>query len=404
MMLIRIAWRNLWRNRTRSLIIVLSVALGMWAGGFINAIYFGMGEARLRIAIDHEVSHIQIHHPRFSDDQEAIYSMDSDSLRAVLQNEPRIKAFSLRSVAPGMLATTSGSRGIQVNGIAPQAEQDTRNLAGFVREGDYLDSTKRNRVLVGTKLAEKLNLDIGNKIVLTLLDTSGTITAGAFRICGLFQTDNAPKDELNVFVRKADLDRLIGTSGRTHEAAILLKQDNDLNAVYTELKQELPTLRVQRWQELSPETDLVLSSLDTYAIVFIVIILLALSFGIINTMLMAVLERTRELGMLMAVGMNKVRIFGMIVWETVFLAIVGAPVGLFICWITVLWLGRTGIDLTSVMGEALRDFGYASLIYPELPWHNVVQTMELVALTAIIAAVFPAYKALRLRPVEAIRQ
>lgn len=398
-----IAWRNLWRNRARSLIIIVSVALGMWAGSFINAIYYGMGQSRMRIAIDHEVSHIQIHHPAFGDDQEARYNMDADSLRAALENRPGVRAFSLRSVASGMLATTSGSRGIRVNGVDPAAEQATRNLAGFVRQGDYLNPEQRNRVLVSTKLAEKLKLDIGNKIVVTLLDTAGAITSGAFRICGLYQSENAPLDELNIFVVKADLDRLIGSAGRAHEAALLLSEDETLMPVYSDLKQTLPRLKVERWQELSPETDLILSSLDIYTLVFMAIILLALSFGIINTMLMAVLERTRELGVLMAVGMNKWRIFGMVVSETVLLAIIGAPVGLLAAWATVHWLNRTGIDLSILMGEVMRDFGYATIIYPELPWHNVIQTLELVLIAALLAAVFPAWKALRLRPVEAIR-
>ncbi|TNE47904.1 MAG: ABC transporter permease [Bacteroidetes bacterium] len=402
-MLFIIAWRNLWRNRSRSLIIATSVALGMWAGTFIMAIYYGMGNDRLRIAIDNEVSHIQVHHPRFADDQEAKYSMSLDSMDALLRQQPDIKAFSLRSVSTGMVATTSGSQGIQVNGVDPAAEQATRGMAGFVTEGDYLDTDKRNRVLVSTKLADKLNLEIGNKIILTLLDTASNITSGAFRICGLYHTSNAPLDELNVFVRKADLDRLIGTAGRIHEAAILLQHDDALEAVYNWLKEKLPGLRIERWQDISPETALVISSMDTYSLIFIIIILLALSFGIINTMLMAVLERTREIGMLMAVGMDRLRVFSMVVWETMMLSIIGAPVGLFAAWATVAWLGKTGIDLGSLMGESLRDFGYAAITYPILPWHNVVQTTILVLITALIAAVFPAVKALRLKPVEAIR-
>lgn len=402
-MIVIIAWRNLWRNHSRSLIIIASVTLGMWAGAFINAIYYGMGKSRMRIAIDHEVSHIQIHHPKFGDDQEARYSMNADSVRRALEKQPELRAFSLRSVATGMLATTSGSRGIRVNGIDPPAEQATRNLAEFVRQGDYLDSGQRNRVLVSTKLAEKLKLDLGKKIVVTLLDTSGAITSGAFRICGLYQSENAPQDELNIFVVKSDLDRLIGTAGRIHEAAILLDSDQALYPVYTSLKQTFPHHKVERWQELSPDTDLILSSLDTYALIFMAIILLALSFGIINTMLMAVLERTRELGVLMAVGMNKWRIFGMVVSETIILAFIGAPTGLLLAWLTIHWLNRTGIDISMLMGEVMRDFGYATVIYPELPWHNIIQTLELVVLAAVLAAVFPAWKALRLRPVDAIR-
>ncbi|MBK8920362.1 MAG: ABC transporter permease [Saprospirales bacterium] len=403
-MLFIIAWRNLWRNRTRSVLIASSVALGMWAGLFIMAIYFGMGDSRLRIAIDNEHSHIQIHHPRFADDFEAQYSLPFDSLNRILQQKPEVKAFSLRSLTTGMVATASGSQGIQVNGINPGAEQATRGLAAFVTEGEYLDTERRHPVLVSTKLAEKMKLKTGGKVVLTLLDTASNMTSGAFRICGLYRTTNAPMDELNVFVQKDDLDQLIGTSGRLHEAAVLLHRDDALDPVFHRLQRQWKGYRIERWQEISPETALVLSSLDTYSIIFIAIILVALSFGIINTMLMAVLERTPEIGVLMAVGMNRWRVFRMVVWETVLLAVTGAPAGLLAAWITVAWLHHTGIDLGGIMGDTLRNFGYASIIYPILPWHNVLQTMELVLLTAAIAAMFPAFKALRLKPVEAIRK
>lgn len=402
MMLLLIAWRNLWRNRARSLLIAVSVALGMWAGAFINALYFGMGIGRMRIAIDQEISHLQIHHPKFADDQEARYNMYADSLRTCLNADPAIKTFSLRTVAPGMLATTAGSQGIQVNGVEPAAENATRQLAGFVRAGQYLDTAARHPVLVSRRTAEKLKLEVGRKIVLTLLDTANTITSGAFRICGLYESLNTPLDELNVFVLKNDLDALIATPGRTHEAAILLYRDEAVDSVRSRLAGELPHYKVQSWQDISPETALILSSLDSYSIIFVVIILLALSFGIVNTMLMAVLERMREIGVLMAIGMSKGRIFAMVVLETVMLAFIGAPLGLFSAWLTVLWLGQTGIDLSS-MGETMRDFGFATVIYPVLPWRSVAVTMELVLIAALLAAVFPALKALRLRPVDAIR-
>lgn len=402
-MLFLIAWRNLWRNRLRSVLIATSVATGMWAGAFIIAIYYGMGNGRLRIAIDHEISHLQIHHPRFGDEQESQYHFSADTLRAVLQTIPAIKAFSLRSIATGMLATASGSQGVQINGITPADEQATRQLAGFVRQGEYLDTSAKSRILVSTRLADKMTLRAGQKIVLTFLDTASNITSGAFRVCGLYASENAPLDERNVFVLKANLDELLGMKNRAHEAAVLLRRDGDLDAVYGQLRAKLPGLEVKKWQDISPETSLVISSLDSYAVIYIVIILIALAFGIINTMLMAVIERTREIGVLMAVGMNKARVFGMVMLETVMLTLVGVPAGLLAAWLCVIWLGKTGIDLSGIAGEVMRDFGYASVIYPVLPSDSIWQIIRLVALTAALSAVFPALKALKLKPVEAIR-
>ncbi len=402
-MLFLIAWRNLWRNRMRSMLIASSVAIGMWAGAFIIAIYYGMGDGRLRIAIDHEVSHIQVHHPKFEDDLESQYNFSSDSLHAILQNIPEIKAFSLRSITTGMLATASGSQGVQINGITAPEEQATRQLAGFVRDGEYLDTTIKNRILLSNRLADKMKLEVGQKVVLTFLDTASNIISTAYRVCGLYTSDNAPLDEQNVFVRKQDLDRLLGLHNRAQEAAILLQHDNDLDTVYHRLQAMLPGLEVKKWQDISPETSLVISSLDTYAIIYIIIILIALAFGIINTMLMAVIERTREIGVLMAIGMNKARIFGMVMLETIMLTLIGAPLGLLVTWACVIWLGRTGIDLSGIAGDVMRDFGYASIIYPMLPMHSVWQIIRLVILAAVLSAIFPALKALKLKPVEAIR-
>lgn len=379
-----------------------SVALGMWAGAFILAMYTGMGDSRLRIAIDHEVSHIQVHHPLFADDLAARYSFAADSMAAVLRSVPNIQAFSLRSVSAGMIATASGSRGIQINGIDPAQENTTRPLASFIKEGKYLDSSQQHRVLVSVRLSEKMNLKLGQKIVLTLLDTSNTITTGAFRVGGIFESENSTLDERNVFVPKNELDALAGTEARAHEAAVFLKKDTDLDTVYQQLKKRLPDLKVESWQELSPETALVYNSMESYAMIFVTIILLALSFGIVNTMLMAVLERTRELGVLMAVGMNKFRVFSMVVLETVLLSFIGCPIGLGIAWLTCKWLGRSGIDMGSVAKDVLKGYGYAEIIYPKLPATGVGHIVWLVLLAALLSAIFPAIKALRLRPVEAI--
>lgn len=402
-MLILIAWRNLWRRKIRSIVILSSVAIGMLAGAFILALYQGMGKSRMRLAIDNEVSHLQVHHNNFEDDQEAIFSFSEDSIKNILDTISEIKSYSLRSIAPGMLANASGSRGVQVNGVDPVSENNTKSIQQYIKEGNWFEENKKNRIVVSKKLAGQLNLRLKGKVVLTLLDTVENMTSGAFRICGIYETQNATKDEQNVFVQKNDLDKLIGTKGCVHEAAILLKSDETVAVVNDNLKKTLPDLKVETWEEISPETALLVNSLGTYNIIFMSIILLALSFGIVNTMLMAVLERKREIGVLMALGMSKLRLFGMILLETFYLTIVGAPLGIFLAYITVAWLGNVGLDLTEVAGEVYKDFGYASIIYPELPWPVVGQIVQLVIIAALLSAIYPAWKAIRLHPVEAIQ-
>ncbi len=403
-MLIIIAWRNLWRHRTRSLAIISSVALGVWAGAFIVSLYYGMGNERVRIAIEQEVSHIQVHHPKFRDDHDVVFNFSLDSLESALRNTPGVKAYSLRTNVQGMLANAAGSNGVQINGVDPDAEDATRGLKNFVKNGEYLEEGKKNQVLVGKKLADKMKLVPGNKIVLTFQDKEQNITAGAFRIAGIYESANAPLDERNVYVRRSDLNNLLGIPGRGTEAAVLLTGESELPAAVTALKQQLPGLEVEDWRAVSPETALVMSSLDVTSFIIIAIILIALAFGIINTMLMAVLERTREIGMLMAVGMSKMRLFGMVVLETVLLTLVGCPIGFGVAWAVNAWLSKTGIDLSSIAGNLMKDFGYGAVIYPDLPGDKVWQILQIVFVTALLASVFPAWKALKMRPAEAIRR
>ena len=161
-------------------------------------------------------------------------------------------------------------------------------------------------------------------------------------------------------------------------------------------------LTVQTWEEISPVLKMMNEMTVQYSMIFVIIILLALSFGIINTMLMAIMERVREIGMLMAIGMNKVKIFLMIMLETVFLSVTGGILGLIISWVVVEITASTGIDLSGI-ADGLNSMGYSSFLYPELEFVYYAFIGLLVVVTAIFASIMPARKALKFNPVEAVR-
>lgn len=403
-MLIRIAWRNIWRHRTRSLVIMLSVALGLWAGIFLMAFYFGLGEQRVRSAIQQEISHLQLHHSEFKKDYDLKYRIPSgDSLLARLQKDTLLKAFGGRTILQAMVSTASGSAGVQVNGIVPDEEAQLTMLKEKVHKGTYFLPGKKNQILIGEKLARKLKLKPGSKTVLTFQDAEGTLTAGAFRVIGIYQTNNGPYDEGNVFVLKENLNEIAGIPGSTNEVAILLKSNDDLIKVYDGLKKAYPELQIETWKELSPETDMIISSVDQMMYIFMGIILFALAFGIVNTMLMSILERTREIGMLMALGMTKLKIFKMIMMETTFLVFAGCPAGLLIAFISIFYFGKHGIAL-NVYGESFSSFGFDRVVYPHLEPRHYLIMLVLVWLTALFSSLLPARKALQLNPSEAIRK
>ena len=403
-MILAIAWRNIWRSKTRSLVILTALTLGLASGIFYMAFYKGMIDQRINSAIRTEASHIQIHHAQYLQNPDKKFVIAStDSVIQLIQAEKDVKAVSCRTIVNTMIQSPTTGSGVKITGIDPTQEAQVTNLHSKLIDGGYFDTNRRNPIIISKKLADKLKVKLKSKVVITLQDLNGNITGAAFKIAGIYETSNTTFDEMNVFVRNADINRLLGLDMNScHEIAILLQQNEDLARVESDLQSELPKLDVKSWREIMPEVSLLESSFGLTMFIFIGIILLALLFGIINTMLMAVLERTKELGMLMAIGMNRIRVFSMIMAETVMLSVFGGLCGMALGWLLNLYFGVKGIDL-GAWSTAYKSMGFETLVYTRLSWSISLEIGAMVFITGIIASIYPAVKALLLNPGEAIR-
>lgn len=403
-MLTRIAWKNVWRSKSRSMVVIAAIALGLWATIFIMAFTWGMYDQRIHEAIDNEVSHIQIHAQHYKDDNDVHLTIaNSYNVLQQLQANDSVKGASGRVIVSGMVASAMAGTGCKINGIMPNDEEKVTRLSKKIKEGGYFEEGQHVPVIIGQKIAEKLKVKIHSKIVLTFQSANGEIISGAFRIVGIFHSNNARYENENVFVRQSDLKPLVSDTINLHEIAVLLKDQNTLDANLAHYQKAFPGLLVESWRDIAPELSIVIDMFNKIMTIFVFIIMLALAFGIINTMLMAILERTRELGMLMAIGMNKRRIFTMISMETVFLSLTGGPLGLLLAFLSVQFLGKHGIDL-SIIAKGLSSLGFDSMVYPKLDGHYYWQVLIEVLLVTLVASIYPALKALSLNPVEAIRK
>jgi putative ABC transport system permease protein len=240
-------------------------------------------------------------------------------------------------------------------------------------------------------------------IRLTVLNKDGETITPVYKVRGIYKTSNSMFDGLNAFVDRKLLNQYIGLdSHEVHEIAILAVDNKTGASIGGKLAGYIPENNVMSWRKLSPEIAMYTEYSNFIGYIYIGIILLALAFGIINTMLMSVLERLKELGMLMAIGMNKKRVFSMIMLESVFLTLTGAIVGLFFSGIAIHITNRTGINL-SMWSEGLEAIGYSSVVYPVVTIDNYIGILILVIFTGIISSIWPARKALKLNPVEALR-
>jgi ABC-type lipoprotein release transport system permease subunit len=234
-------------------------------------------------------------------------------------------------------------------------------------------------------------------------DLNNDIVSGAFRITGLFDTKTQSFDESIVFITYRDASSLIGLpAGAAHEIAVRTTGNEQINKVYEKVKSDNSGLEVLTWSELSPELWFLTETMNYLMYILFVIILMALLFGLVNTMLMVVLERKREIGILMAVGMNKVRIFTMIVFETVLLALTGGFSGILAGTVISKYFETHVIDL-SKMGNSIEDMGFDSLVNTSVDLRLIAIVAMLVVLTGILGSLFPAFKALKNNPSETIR-
>lgn len=287
--------------------------------------------------------------------------------------------------------------------IDPATEAKTTGLDKNILEGNYLEAGSKNQVLIGRSLAEKLKLQIGSRLVVTFQNTEGDLVSSAFRVGGIFQTANLVLDEKNIYILQSCLAGYTGQQNLVNEVAVLLNDPEQVNSESEVLQASFSGLKVRTWADLSPELAYIQDMGGQMLIMIMAIILLALAFGLVNTMLMSVHERVYELGMLMAIGMNRRKVFLMITLETTFLTFVGSLAGMALGYITTLILGQRGLDLAPVGGDAMLQYGYPSVVYPMLEPIFFIQLTFLVVIMVFASAIFPTIKALKLKPAVAVR-
>lgn len=402
-MIFQLAWKNIWRSKRRSAVMISAIAVGLWGGLFSGGFMRGMVDAMVNSAIDRELTHIQIHakgYREFKNTENAIPS--SDSIIGQIGSMSEVSGVSGRMMLEGIVASASKNTGVQLIGIVPKDESNCTSISKSIIEGTYFDKDSKSlHLVIGKRLLEKLNLKLNSRVVLTFQAKDSSLISAAFRVVGIYQSESSVFDGLTVFAQQSDLAKLYGGK-LVHQIAIRLHNHKDLVNVLNDLRNKYPEFDIQDWKELSPGAKVSIESIKLFVYIFFGIILLALLFGITNTMLMAVFDRIREFGMLIAVGMKRYRLFILVIIETVFLSLAGGVVGVLFGWATIQITGSVGINM-GWFSEGLLLYGISAIIYPAIPLSDYIILTLMIIVTAIIAGVYPAVKVIHLEPVKAMR-
>jgi ABC-type lipoprotein release transport system permease subunit len=471
-MILSIGWKNVWRSKTRSLVVIIAVMLGIFGGVMATGIIQGWIEQRIHANIYNEVSHVQIHNEEYMQNEEIQHTISNyETIVNVLDTIPEVTAWTSRVKLFAMAKTSWAASGFVLRGVDPEKEKAVSEVYTHMIEGEFLEGDyKRPSIVLGSKAAENLKLlnyqvtkkkldsidreiypeevitklrEIGSKryrkekdfslkleevlseeemkeygdalkkyfsfyrmrsnIEITMQDKNGDIIHPVFKVRGVYKTNNSVWDGMNAYVDRNTLNRYTGLSeNEVHEIAVITSDNETGVKLADKLSQYMPEQDIMSWRKSSPEIAMYTDFSNLMAYIYVGIILFALAFGIINTMMMSVLERIKELGMLMAIGLNKKRVFGMIMIESVFLTLTGAVAGMVFSGIVVAILSRTGLNF-EMWSEGFEAIGYASVVYPFVTLENYIGITILVIITGMIASIWPARKALKLNPVEALR-
>ena len=399
---LNLAWRNLWRNYRRTVIMLMAVVVGVWAMIFMSAMMRGMVDGMLVDSIRSLPGHVQIHNPNFRDDPTVnnLFPSPNENLIAVLEQED-VVAWSSRVRVPAVVMSERNSRGITLVGIDPVAEVSVSFVADDMTEGQFLSGTEDTGLILGRRLAERLETEVGKRVVVLTQDPSNEIVDRGFRVIGVYEAQVASTEEIYAFAGRSTLQMLLGIGGQVSEIAVLGADYRDTEALHHRINTAVGNrLEVLPWYELNRYLSSMLGMMDGFVLIWIVVIFLALSFGLVNTLVMSVFERVREIGLMMALGMKPAVILGQIIAESLMLLGMGLLIGNVFAWATIQQL-REGIDLSAV-SEGLEMMGAGSVLTPSLQTSDVVMATIVVLVLGFLASLLPAVRASRYHPVDAI--
>jgi ABC-type lipoprotein release transport system permease subunit len=400
----KIAWASLVRRSARSILLVLMIAVSLWGLLFMEGIYDGMTEQMIGNAIRSDSGHISLFGKGYRLDPDLSRWIGKEKeVLAALDTNPRVKSAITRLKQDGLVATAHYSRGAVLLGIDLEAEEQHGRLGGYLHQGTFSFGAKGQGAIIGYKLAEKLQVQVGGKIIVSAQDSLHEVSSVALRISGILKTNNMALDENAVLLSQERMRKLLAVPKDMGAAqiAVLLQDEGEIARLQQELREKFPGLDVLRWDELYPALLQSREMMRVFNLVTNLLIFCVAALGIFGVMLVSVLERLREFGIMLAVGTRFREICQIILAESLFMGFIGFGLGALIGGSTLYYFKIYGLDL-SVFSEAFEEFGMDAVTYALIRPSYFITALLAVTAATLLSIVIPLRILNKAKPIEAI--
>jgi len=419
---LKISWRNVFRSLRRTIIIALVIAMGYTGMLFSWGMMNGFLNQSIDMLINSHLSHIQIHEKGFNNNPVIKKNIkEHDKIYNLIKDNSNIKAIAKRVKSQGMINSTETSSGVMIIGIDPDSEVKVSNIKDSLTEGKFIEKEDKNTIYLGKKLSEKLKAGIGDKVVLQASTINNEVGGAAYRIKGIFQTNSPEFDKAMVFITLKASQKLFEIKDYISEFAIILKKPKLLNETKTDIvslltlpsplagegekavqPSHLTQYEVLTWQEIMPGITRTIEMSTKMIYIFLIIILIAISCSIINTLFVVIFERFKELGIMKAIGTKPFQIFVLVLLESFWMCFIGLILGGILSLITMGYFSNVGINL-SAYSKGMSMIRLGSILYPTVTFSQAIDCVILTVIIVTIASIYPAIVAGRIKIVKALK-
>ncbi|OGI08170.1 MAG: hypothetical protein A2Y40_08075 [Candidatus Margulisbacteria bacterium GWF2_35_9] len=405
---IKIAYYNLWRRKSRSIVVIIMIAFGLTMMMLTQGLYEGMTDQMIADGIRTGTGQILIDvkgHQKsklFSE-----YIEEPAKIESVIKNNLNVTYFVGRLKSEGMVSSAKYSQGIRVLGTSVEKESEFINYRSEILEGKFNLDNEKKHVVIGKGLAEKLKVGVGKKIVINAATLDKSIVAGAYRVAGIIRTNNPEIDSATVIMDITNMQNLFKLKNGINEYSVIVKDEKIIQKTKKELAVSLDNITKQKmevltWQEVYPIYVMMENVMGYFIYISYFIVFFAVAIGLFNVFLISIFERVKEYGILMAIGTPFKQVKRMIYFESFLVGFIGYLIGSVIGGAACLYFHLKGLDLSS-FAKGLNDYGMAAITYSNFKASYFVLGFSMVTITTYLSAVIPVWRLKKMNPVQAIR-